>query len=182
MKVLLALALIVIIILIIYVSKQIISPLLGQLPDNDITQEMKRRINKLLVHLMTNIDQYNKKEREVIEKIWRNYNDNNMRENLDPDPPHDTTYIIGKGSTIAVCLKQIHNIDTLTFVMIHELSHMGLADMEHPLEYWQIFKFLLIEATKMNLLNCINYSKYPVKYCGLLLDANPLFSDHVKPI
>ena len=68
-----------------------------------------------------------------------------------------TAYSENKGEKLAFCLDTEKNggnlIDpnTLTFVAIHELSHIASKSIGHTDEFWNNFKFLLGEAKKINI-------------------------------
>lgn len=94
----------------------------------------------------------------------------------------DSAYTINKKS-VYICLKNrvypynIHNINTVMFVLIHELTHISNASWNHPNEFWILFKFLLLEAVECNVYRPINYSIYPELYCNTLIKYNPLFDN-----
>jgi hypothetical protein len=68
------------------------------------------------------------------------------------------------------------------FVVIHELAHIANERWGHSSEsqFWEIFKFLLHEAKLCGMHTPVDYSKYPVMYCGLNVNYNPYFDDNVK--
>jgi len=64
-----------------------------------------------------------------------------------------TAYSENKGEKLAFCLNRdkkdnshLIDINTLTFVAIHELSHVMTKSIGHKSEFWENFKFLLEEA------------------------------------
>jgi hypothetical protein len=67
------------------------------------------------------------------------------------------------------------DINTLTFVALHELSHIMTESIGHKQEFWTNFKFMLKHAVKEGIYEPIDYSKSPEDYCGLMIDDNPLF-------
>jgi len=94
-----------------------------------------------------------------------------------------TAYSENKGEKIAFCLDTEKNnkgklidLNTLTFVAIHELSHVASKSVGHTPEFWANFKFLLQEAEKINIYKPVDYSKNPKKYCGMEINDNPYFS------
>ena len=67
------------------------------------------------------------------------------------------------------------DLNTLTYVAIHELSHIASKSVGHNDEFWDNFKFLLIEAEKINIYTPVDYKKKPVKYCGSTIHDNPYY-------
>ena len=92
-----------------------------------------------------------------------------------------TAYSENKGEKLAFCVtKKKHGnslIDenTLTFVALHELSHIATKSVGHTDEFWNNFKFILKEAVKKNLYNPINYKEKPTSYCSMKITDNPYY-------
>ena len=92
-----------------------------------------------------------------------------------------TAYSENKGEKLAFCLNTEKNgstmIDehTLTFVAIHELSHISTKSIGHKSEFWENFKFLLEQAKAAGLHMPKDYKKEPQKYCGMTIRDNPAF-------
>ena len=101
------------------------------------------------------------------------------------DPGDSTSYTIGKGDLLMLCVRNIDeknkltDINTLTFVVLHELSHIANTTWGHDDRFWKTFKFILETAVYNKLYTPIDYSVNQVNYCGLLLDYNPLFDSNV---
>jgi len=94
-----------------------------------------------------------------------------------------TAYSENKGEKIAFCLNKKKNgtklidINTLTFVAIHELSHIMTKSIGHKQEFWQNFKFLLQQAKAAGLYTPVDYEKKPESYCGMTITDSPYFSN-----
>ena len=92
-----------------------------------------------------------------------------------------TAYSENKGQKIAFCLDTKKNgttlidINTLTFVAIHELSHIMTISIGHKQEFWENFKFLLEGAKEANIYNPIDYKETPEEYCGMMIKDNPYY-------
>ena len=92
-----------------------------------------------------------------------------------------TAYSENKGEKIAFCLNttkegnRLIDLNTLTFVALHELSHIMTASVGHKQEFWQNFKFLLENAKAAGIYNPVDYKKNPQQYCGLTINDNPYF-------
>ena len=117
------------------------------------------------------------------------YNPDNLAENSPRDPEGDTSYTIDKGAILALCLRAkgpggagIHDMETLTFVTLHELTHIAVTDVDHPVAYWRTFKFVLQEAVAAGLLKGVDYSQRPTVYCGMNIDYNPFYDASLPPL
>ena len=92
-----------------------------------------------------------------------------------------TAFSENKGEKIAFCLNttkegnKLIDINTLTFVALHELSHIMTVSIGHKQEFWQNFKFLLQNAKIAGIYDPINYKKNPKQYCGMNIHDNPYY-------
>ena len=92
-----------------------------------------------------------------------------------------TAYSENKGEKIAFCLNKtkhsstLIDLNTLTFVALHELSHVMTVSVGHKQEFWQNFKFILENAKKAGLYTPVDYKKKPENYCGMTITDNPYY-------
>lgn len=92
-----------------------------------------------------------------------------------------TAYSENKGEKIAFCLNKekdgskLIDLHTLTFVALHELSHIMTDSVGHKQEFWQNFKFLLQNAKESGIHEPVDYKKTPVEYCSLEINDNPYY-------
>jgi hypothetical protein len=93
-----------------------------------------------------------------------------------------TAYSENKGEKIAFCLNKTKNsentlidLNTLTFVSIHELSHITTTTIGHKQDFWLNFKFLLENAKAAGIYNPVDYKKNPESYCGMIITDNPYY-------
>ena len=101
------------------------------------------RMKKLVKHMEK---KYPKEER--VKRLVKKFNPNKISETL-PTSQY-TAYSENKGEKLAFCLnkknlnnKQLIDINTLTFVSIHELSHVMTLSIGHEPEFWDNMRFLL---------------------------------------
>ena len=127
--------------------------------------------------------------REATQRLLDLYNPDNLAENSPKDPSGDTSYTLNKGAVVAICLREraaraenIHDLDTLTFVTIHEMAHIAVKDIDHPPRFWEAFRFLLEAAEEAGIYRSADYAKAPHQYCGLSIDYNPRYDGGVKTL
>ena len=122
-------------------------------------------------------------DNSITQRLIKNFNSDNIVEIL-PTSQY-TAYSENKGEKLAFCVnknnKQEENgelidINTLTFVALHELAHIGTKSVGHTAEFWDNFKFLLIQAEKIKIYKPVDYSKNSKMYCGMEINDNPYFN------
>jgi len=92
-----------------------------------------------------------------------------------------TAYSENKGEKLAFCLNKSKNgtklidVNTLTFVALHELSHIATKSVGHNQEFWQNFKWVLENAKQAGIYSPIDYKNQPEEYCGMTINDNPYY-------
>ncbi len=140
------------------------------------------RINQLYVRLIKHLKR-NKMDSPYAEQIAylvSNYRPDTLGEHI-PTNLNFTSFVAQKGVKIRMCLRTVedrrkfHDFNTLTFVALHELSHMAVRSYGHDSSFWNMFRFILLEASTIGEIKLINYSQKPVAYCGLVggISDNP---------
>jgi hypothetical protein len=116
---------------------------------------------------------------EDVIRLKNNFNPNKISETL---PTSElTAYSENKGEKMAFCLNKTKNtgtlidINTLTFVGIHELAHTMTKSIGHKQEFWKNFKFLLENAVKIGIYKPVDYKKENQSYCGMTITDNPYY-------
>jgi len=119
-------------------------------------------------------------DNEAVKRLVAGFKPNKIMETL-PTSSY-TAYSENKGEKIAFCLNSkkeenegLIDIDTLTFVAIHELSHVMTLSIGHKQEFWDNFKFLLENAKESGIHVPKNYKEDPVEYCGMRITDNPYY-------
>jgi hypothetical protein len=134
-------------------------------------------INTKVIHHMQN--KYANSASVDIDFLSSNYNGDVIYEHT-PATTTNTSYVLNKGDLIKLCLRDpktgvLHEMNTLIFVSLHELSHLLDKKYGHSDSFWSAFKTILTVAIELNLYTPVDYSKYPSAYCGLNITDNPLF-------
>ena len=109
----------------------------------------------------------------------------NLQSSIIEEAPHkdgESAYTINKGELMKICLrkkkdKSFHTLNTLMFVVIHELAHVISISIGHNDEFMTNFRFLLHEAPKYDIdYEPVNYSKNNITYCGVNVTHNPYYN------
>jgi len=116
---------------------------------------------------------------ERVHRLLQKFNPTKISETL-PTSEY-TAYSENKGEKLAFCLNKQKNgtelidINTLTFVAIHELAHIMTESEGHKQEFWKNFKFLLEQAKASNIYEPVDYKQKPEPYCGMEISDNPYY-------
>jgi hypothetical protein len=150
---------------------------------SDILAILNEKNKKLLSHLK---EKYKNSNKLDVDYLYENYNGENLSENI-PKEGENTSYVLNKGDAIKLCLRdkktdKFHDINTLTFVNLHELSHLLDKDYGHKKGFWKGFQTVLDEAVDIGIYKPVNYKKKPVDYCGMQIYTNPYFESKNKYI
>jgi len=140
----------------------------------DLLAEVTDRCRLLVIKLK---EKHPNDERVI--RLHKNFNPKKISETL---PTSElTAYSENKGEKIAFCLNttkdgnKLIDKETLFFVACHELSHLSTTSIGHKQEFWENFKFILVEAKKLGLYNPVDYKKNPKSYCGMQINDNPYY-------
>jgi hypothetical protein len=140
-----------------------------------INAYLKYAKNKFITNSVSGVDN----KRAFFTRIINNYNPNNLFEN-NPSLGEETSFVSNKGEEFGICLRkkgpmkdQLHDMNIIKFVILHELTHLGCISYGHDREFWHWFKIVLEEAVNSGLYIPIDYSKQSVNYCGLEVTHNP---------
>ena len=119
-------------------------------------------------------------DNENIIRLKNGFNPKKIMETL-PTSEY-TAYSENKGEKLAFCLDTKKNnagklidLNTLTFVAIHELAHIATKSIGHTPEFWKNFKFLLVQAEKIDVYEPVDYKNNPATYCDMVISDNPYF-------
>ena len=119
-------------------------------------------------------------DKENVQRLHSGFNPKKVMETLPTSK--FTAYSENKGEKIAFCLNRektknegLIDESTLTFVAIHELSHVMTKSIGHKSEFWENFKFMLEQAKEAGIHNPVDYKKEPREYCGMKIHDNPYY-------
>lgn len=122
-------------------------------------------------------------------QLMNNYKVDRIYEISPLNPSGATSYTENKGEKLVLCLRhksvdaagihEFHDINTIMFVVIHELAHIMNNEWGHKEQYWRLFKFLILNAVEAGVYVPVDYSKHPITYCGMKITYNPYFDPHL---
>ena len=142
----------------------------------DLIGQLDHNVNKFTNYL---IKKYPKDERVL--RLHRNIQNTVYKET--PHKEGESAYTINKGEFINICLrhkkdnKPLHSLNTLMFVVIHEMAHVMSVSIGHNAEFMNNFRFLLREADGINInYEPIDYSEENMTYCGVNVSHNPYYN------
>uniref|UniRef100_A0A6C0E2A5 WLM domain-containing protein n=1 Tax=viral metagenome TaxID=1070528 RepID=A0A6C0E2A5_9ZZZZ len=144
----------------------------------ELASDLLARVTKKCKDLVDYVAKKYPNDEDVM-RLKQNFNPKTISETL-PTSEH-TAYSENKGEKIAFCLNttkegnKLIDLSTLTFVAIHELSHVMTKSEGHKQVFWQNFKFLLENAKEANIYQPVDYKKEPKEYCGMKITDSPYY-------
>jgi hypothetical protein len=138
----------------------------------DLIAKVREKLILLVDHMYKTFPNDSK-----VKQLKKNFNPDVIKEGI--DNPSYTSYTINKGQEIILCLRtngKLVDINILTFVCIHELSHIGNETVGHDDAFWQFFKELLTEAINIGVYTKYDYRSNPVDYCNIKITSSPMDS------
>ena len=135
-----------------------------------VTQNM----NKVFAHCK---EKYALKDN--VKRLINGYNPKKICETLPTSK--FTAYSENKGEKLAFCLnkerhkEELIDLNTLTYVALHEMAHICTVSIGHTDEFWQNFKFLIEQGKTVGVYDPVDYKKSPAPYCGMTISDNPYY-------
>lgn len=92
-----------------------------------------------------------------------------------------TSYTINKGEQIVFCIRSkaisniinssnIHDINLIMYVALHEISHIACPEYDHTPLFKKIFRFICGEAIEIGIYRHIDFRSNPHEYCGMKIN------------
>lgn len=141
----------------------------------NLLAEVSKRCNKLVEHMTSKYP-----DDERVTRLSSKFDSSAIMETL-PTSEH-TAYSENKGEKIAFCLNKqkddndrLIDVNTLMFVALHELAHIMTVSEGHKQVFWENFKFLLENATQINIYTPVDYKNNNQTYCGMSITDNPYY-------
>ena len=157
-------------------------------PSNDQTEkanllsELINNLFRLKSHLVEkHLNSANSKDNwsKYVAQLNENFNETKTSI-YETDPSSNlTSYSVNKGDELAFCLRcketnKLHDINTLMYVGIHEISHIACPEVGHGDLFKEIFKHFCLEGVNIGVYKDQDYSVNPIRYCGMNLNSSIL--------
>ena len=143
-----------------------------KLPDSQQAVEKLAILNKNVMRLLEHIKD---DDRRGVKFLVKRYNPDKLSETA--VGAKYTSYSVNKGESIAMCLREPDNsfidMNTVHFVIIHELSHVMTPEIGHTKLFWENMGYLLKKAEEIGIYKVYDYGKKHVRYCGVTIDSTP---------
>jgi len=118
------------------------------------------------------------KLKDDIERLISNFNSDAFSETT-PDSKY-TSYSVNKGEKVVFCIRdkkegeKLVKENIMTFVSIHEMSHLMTKSIGHDPEFWNNMRILLKISIDNGLYKNIDFNSTPKDYCGVKITDTPL--------
>jgi hypothetical protein len=136
----------------------------------DLIAQIRQKLVLIVDHL---VKSYPDEERS--QRMKSNFRPDNIKEGID-DPKY-TSYSINKGEKIVLCLRtnnKLMDLNTMMFVVLHELAHICTESIGHTEEFWTNFKWILEESINIGIYKKQDFRLNNVEYCGMTITDSPL--------
>ena len=142
----------------------------------ELLAELVNRLYKIRNILYERREQY-PEFKEYIELLYINLNPKRTQIYENDINSKYTSYSVNKGEEIVFCLrskktKQLHTIDMMMYVALHEISHLACPEIGHTPLFKKIFAFIVNKAIELKLYNKIDFESHPEEYCGMQLTSS----------
>ena len=138
----------------------------------DLLARVRQKLERFVNHLTVKYP-----DREDIRRLHKKFRPNNIVEK--PDDGNYTSYSVNKGEKIVICLRakndqqKLVDENIITFVGLHEISHIMTTSIGHKPDFWGNFKFILKEAIDNGTYKYVDFNSSPQPYCGIKITDTP---------
>jgi len=143
----------------------------------DLLARVRQRMQKLYNYLIATYP-----EKLQVKQLRQNFKPDPSRiSESTPDAEH-TSYSVNKGESVHLCLRQrqgnnesLVKENVMTFVALHEMSHMITPTVGHGPDFWNNFGWLLKIAEEQGIYKYEDFAAHPVSYCGVKITDSPKY-------
>jgi hypothetical protein len=143
----------------------------------DLLARVRQRMQKLYNYLIATYP-----EKLQVKQLRQNFKPDPSRiSESTPDAEH-TSYSVNKGESVHLCLRQrqgnnesLVKENVMTFVALHEMSHMITPTVGHGPDFWNNFGWLLKIAEDQGIYAYEDFAAHPVSYCGVKITDSPKY-------
>ena len=151
--------------------------LVNNCKDKQIISDTLSQVRRNIIYLSENIV-VTKNNQLFIKNIRNKIYSTKFIQNKNKFPKKsNTSYSVNKGEKIVLCVydyknEHLYKFNTIMYVAIHELAHIGNPTFGHDESFYFIFNNLIQEAIRLEVYKFYDYEKIPVKYCGISIESN----------
>ena len=159
------------------------SYLVRNLPDKVDAANRLAEVRARILRLMKHFKQSNSKNQIALD-ILKNFDAEPIRFSESTPDSSYTSFTLNKGEKIHVCLRQknatqdLVDVNILTFVILHELGHIGTREIGHTPLFWNNFAWILKQAEELGIYEFQNFAEQPVAYCGISITYQPKYKEN----
>lgn len=153
--------------------------LVNNLPDAQDAADILAKLRFNMIKLVNAID--NDFKAEYVPDFKERVTNIRFMENPILVPSKEmTSYTVNKTDRLVLCLRggknfELQDFNTITYVCIHEVGHVGNKLFDHGDEWLNLFTELLKLAIKIGVYQDENYMESPVLYCSTLIISERLY-------
>ena len=137
----------------------------------DLIAKIKQRIITLIEHMEKTFGISD----ERVANLKNNFRPDRLKEGV--STPGYTSYSVNKGEQIVLCLRnkdELVDINTMMFVVLHEMAHLASVSIGHTEEFWNNFRWILEESINIGIYVKQDFEKKSVEYCGMDINSTPM--------
>ncbi len=152
--------------------------------DKQQAADLLATVDKKLQKVVDRMVQKYGTSNESVNLLVKRFKNHEIRESLPKSG--QTSYSLNKGEKIVLCLRarnkgqNLTDVNTITFVALHELAHIMTISIGHKKEFWDNFRFILAHAIKWKVWTPVNYNASPKPYCGIKITDSPLKTNEIN--
>lgn len=140
----------------------------------DILASLNKKVFTLLSKLKSDYSESNNYARYLpfkknVDLLLQRFNNDSLIHNF---LPLGTSFTFNKGTFVSICIDKNNDINTIMFVLLHELAHIGNETYGHDKSFIDFFRFLIETSTKLGVYTYIDYKITPVNYCGININTS----------
>ena len=168
-----------------FIAQQFLAP--RDAAESARLKELIRR-GDLLVDTLEREQYPDEKISKRIVKNWRSLRKKN-RIGITPENTDTPGFVINKDDAMQLCLTKspdakgdLDELNMNTFVLIHEIAHLGALEYQHGGEFLAVFKKLLRKSIDIGIWKYVDYGENPQMYCEYNVDAIPTIPDKFRAV
>ncbi len=153
------------------------------LPDKQEAADRLARIRQRLCKLKDHLGS-TQERKPFVKQLVKNFTcTSDQFSESTPEAVH-TSYTVDK-EKVFMCLRQrnakeeLVSENTLIFVALHEMAHMGTSTIGHTPDFWNNFAWLLTQAEALGVYEYTDFAAHPVEYCGVHITDSPTYKSGV---